>query len=255
MAFKLSDFASAFKGGGARSSLFEVSLSGSAPAGNLSNLKFLCRATTIPPSNIAPIDVPFLGRAIKVAGDRTFEPWSITILNDEDFAIRNVLEKWMDQIKSHKGIRQSRSSISGYQRNMVLTQYTKNAKKSQQYTFVNAWPSSVSEIPLAWDAPAVEEFTCTWNYDYWLSNSIKTTTVTTTDESGETVTKETETVDPSQLGYTWASGVKPETSPELSTTENTYDTNPDTENTSTSNSLTLQEVLDGKKGFYDGSNG
>ena len=184
MAFKLSDFASAFRGGGARSSLFEVSLSGSAPAGNLSNLKFLCRATTIPPSNIAPIDVPFLGRAIKVAGDRTFEPWSITILNDEDFAIRNVLEAWMNQIKSHQGIRQSRSSISGYQRNMVLTQYTKNAKKSQEYTFVNAWPSSVSEISLAWDAPAVEEFTCTWNYDYWLSNSIKTTTVTRTADDG-----------------------------------------------------------------------
>ena len=172
MAFKLSDFASAFKGGGARSSLFEVSLSGSGPAGNLSNLKFLCRATTIPPSNIAPIDVPFLGRVIKVAGDRTFEPWTITILNDEDFAIRNVLEAWMDQIKSHQGIRQSRSSISGYQRNMVLTQYTKNAKKSQEYTFVNAWPSSVSEIPLAWDAPAIEEFTCTWNYDYWKSGNI-----------------------------------------------------------------------------------
>ena len=186
MAFKLSDFASAFKGGGARSSLFEVSLSGTAPAGNLSNLKFLCRATTIPPSNIAPIDVPFLGRVIKVAGDRTFEPWTITILNDEDFAIRNVLERWMDQIKSHQGIRQSRSSISGYQRNMVLTQYTKNAKKSQQYTFVNAWPSSVSEIALAWDAPTVEEFTCTWNYDYWTSKGARSTLVPAVDSESTT---------------------------------------------------------------------
>ena len=138
MAFKLSGFTSAFRGGGARSSLFEVSLSGSGPVGTIPNLKFLCRATTIPPSNIAPIDVPFLGRVIKVAGDRTFEPWTTTILNDEDFAIRKNLEAWMEQIKSHQRIRQSKTSISGYQRNMVLTQYTKNAKKSQEYTFVTA---------------------------------------------------------------------------------------------------------------------
>ena len=199
MAFRLSEFTSALKGGGARSSLFEVSLAGSGPAGSIPNLKFLCRATTIPPSNIAPIDVPFLGRVIKVAGDRTFEPWTITILNDENFAIRSRLEGWMDQIKSHQGIRQRASSISGYQQNMVLTQYTKNGKKSQQYVFVNAWPSSVSEIPLAWDAPAIEEFTCTWNYDYWKSTSIKITTVTQTNEDGTTT--ETEKVDYSNFGY------------------------------------------------------
>ena len=89
MAFKLSDFASVFKGGGARASLFEVSFYGSKIAGtagfDLSNLKFLCRAATIPPSNMTPIDVPFLGKTLKISGDRTFTPWTITVLNDEDF--------------------------------------------------------------------------------------------------------------------------------------------------------------------------
>ena len=142
MAFQLSNFTSAFKGGGARSSLFEVSFSTAPPVGSLDNLKYLCRATTIPPSNISSIDVPFLGRAIKVAGDRTFEPWTTTILNDEDFQIRNTLELWMDQIKSHRDIKQKESNISGYQRDMILTQYTKTGTASKKWTFVNAWPGS-----------------------------------------------------------------------------------------------------------------
>ena len=166
MTFKLSDFASAFKGGGARASLFEVSLSGTVPVGDLTNLKFLCRATTIPPSNIAPIDVPFLGRVIKVAGDRTFEPWTITVLNDEDFKIRNSLEGWMGQIKGHQGISGS-STFTDYQRTMTLTQFSKSGSSIKGWNFINAWPSTVSEIALDWGNPAVEEFTCSWNYDYW----------------------------------------------------------------------------------------
>ena len=167
MAFQLSNFASHFKGGGARSSLFEVSFSGTEPAGDLSNLKFTCKTTTIPPSNIASIDVPFLGRAIKVAGDRTFEPWATTILNDEDFTIRNTLEQWMDQIKSHKNIKQKGQSISDYQRTMILTQFDKAGGTIKRWNFINAWPGSVSEIALSWDTAAIEEFTCSWNYDYW----------------------------------------------------------------------------------------
>ena len=175
MAFQLSTFASNFTGGGARSSLFEVSFSGTEPVGNLSKLKFLCKSTTIPPSNIASIDVPFLGRAIKVAGDRTFEPWTTTILNDEDFQIRNTLEKWMDQIKSHVNIKQKEQSISGYQRTMVLTQFDKAGGTIKKWNFINAWPGSVSEISLAWDAAAIEEFTCSWNYDYWTQVTPKET--------------------------------------------------------------------------------
>ena len=169
MAFQLSTFASNFTGGGARSSLFEVSFSGTEPTNDsgLAKLKFLCKSTTIPPSNIASIDVPFLGRSIKVAGDRTFEPWTTTILNDEDFQIRNTLEKWMDQIKSHVNIKQKEQSISGYQRTMVLTQFDKAGGTIKKWNFINAWPGSVSEISLAWDAAAIEEFTCSWNYDYW----------------------------------------------------------------------------------------
>ena len=199
MAFKLSDFASVFKGGGARASLFEVSLSGTVPVGTLTNLKFLCRATTIPPSNIAPIDVPFLGRALKIAGDRTFEPWSTTILNDENFTIRDSLEGWMRLIKGHNNVRQGgQGAIADYQRTLHLTQFSRNGSPIKEWSFINAWPSAVSEIPLAWDAPAIEEFTCTWNYDYWKSTSIKITTVTQTNEDGTTT--ETEKVDYSNFG-------------------------------------------------------
>ena len=109
MAFELSKFTTALKGGGARSSLFEVTLTGAptiaiASSSNndltMTNLKFLCKSTTIPPSTIASMEIPYLGRSIKVAGERTFENWSTTILNDENFQIRNLVEIWMDRIKT-----------------------------------------------------------------------------------------------------------------------------------------------------------
>ena len=191
MAFKLSEFTSALKGGGARASLFKVTFSGNTIADSdtsFSNLEFLCRSTTIPPSNISSIDVPFLGRSIKIAGDRTFEPWTITIFNDEDFSIRNTLEKWMDQIKSHVNIKQKEWNISGYQRTMQLTQYNKTGGETQKWEFINAWPGSVSEITLDWSSPAVEEFTCSWNYDYWTLSKPPTTSSSSDDSSNISAT-------------------------------------------------------------------
>ena len=96
----LSQFKSNLLGGGARPNLFEVELT-TLPAGiewEAEKFRYMCKAAALPASNIAQIDVPFRGRIFKVAGDRTVENWTVTIINDEDFAIRNIMEDWMQNI-------------------------------------------------------------------------------------------------------------------------------------------------------------
>ena len=99
---KISDFKSKLSGGGARPNLFEVVLSfpASAPTdtNTLDKSRFLIKAAALPSSTVGPINVPFRGRILKIAGDRTFESWTVTVINDTDFAIRSALEKWMNSI-------------------------------------------------------------------------------------------------------------------------------------------------------------
>ena len=186
MAFELSKFTTALKGGGARSSLFEVTLTGAPTIAidsssnddlTMTNLKFLCKSTTIPPSTIASMEIPYLGRSIKVAGERTFENWSTTILNDENFQIRNLVEIWMDRIKSHSNIKQGYDEIKNYKSaTLKLQQFDKSGTATNHYEFKNAWPVSVSEITLSWDNSAIEEYTVQWSYDYWTTgNQVYTT--------------------------------------------------------------------------------
>ena len=100
------DFRSRMKGGGARSNLFEVQMSfpDFAEANNetLNDIPFLVKAAEIPASNLGNIPVPFRGRVLPIAGDRTFDTWDTTIINDEDFAIRDAIEEWMQLISDHK---------------------------------------------------------------------------------------------------------------------------------------------------------
>ena len=99
MANSIQDFKSALIGGGARPNLFEVTIPSTPAAVNLTeNFPILCKAAALPASNIASIDVPFRGRIFKVAGDRTFDTWTVTVINDQDFLIRDAMEAWMQSI-------------------------------------------------------------------------------------------------------------------------------------------------------------
>ena len=169
MSFNINDFKSALSQGGARANLFEVTITTS-PVGSLSNFKFLCKTTTIPTSVIAPISIPFMGRDIKMAGDRTFDTWSTTIINDEDFYIRDTLERWLDRIKGHEGVKQKTGK---YKRTATVTQLSKDGSALKSYKFVNAWPTSLTEIPLDMASGEIEEFSCVWNYDYWEASTTK----------------------------------------------------------------------------------
>ena len=175
MAFSVTEFKSNLKQGGARPSLFKVDFlypSGIKPPSTRS--EFLVKATTIPASTIGSYDVFYHGKAIHVAGDRSFDTWDTTIINDEDFGIRNTLENWMGSISNHKlntrdkGVFDtSEGDVAKYKTTLQVQQFSKAGDDLRTYIFTGAWPSALSTINLDWSTQEIEEFTCTWMYDSW----------------------------------------------------------------------------------------
>ena len=180
MAFAVSEFKSALKQGGARPSLFNVEFQYPSTLTTLPNpinqATFLVKATTIPASTIGSYDVFYHGKAIHVAGDRSFDTWDTTIINDEDFGIRKTLERWMNSISSHKlntrdkeVFNTSEGDVAKYKSTLKVRQFSKDGEELRAYKFIGAWPSSLSTINLDWGTQEIEEFTCTWMYDSWHS--------------------------------------------------------------------------------------
>ena len=178
MAFSVTEFKSNLTKGGARPSLFKVAFlypEGIRPPPI--RAEFLVKATTIPASTIGSYDVFYHGKAIHVAGDRSFDTWDTTIINDEDFGIRNSLESWMAAISNHtlntrdKNVFQSHDRSEGerakYKSSLMVTQFSKAGDDLRTYIFKGAWPSALSTINLDWSSQEIEEFTCTWQYDSW----------------------------------------------------------------------------------------
>jgi hypothetical protein len=170
MAFNITEFQGALIGGGARSNLFQVTINN--PAAPNSNLKasFMVKAAEIPAASIGEAAVNYFGRAIKYAGNRTFTDWNVTIINDEDFLVRDGMEKWSNAIN---GLRSNvRSSglarAAQYKTNATVIQYSKTGDPIRTYNFVGLWPKEVSNITLDWgDNDKIEEFTVSFSYDYW----------------------------------------------------------------------------------------
>ena len=169
----ISDFKGALIGGGARPNLFEVELT-TLPAGinwSSSDFSYMCKAATLPASNIANIDIPFRGRIFKVAGDRTIDPWTVTIINDENFNLRNAFEEWTDLIAKLEN-NLGATDPEAYMVNAKVYQLgrgsTPNSKSNsgtansvlKEYEFYNIWPSTVAAIDLSYDSTdTIEEFT------------------------------------------------------------------------------------------------
>ena len=168
----ISQFKSALIGGGARPNLFEVELT-TLPAGiswNAENFRFMAKAAALPAQNIAQIDVPFRGRIFKVAGDRTIDTWTVTIINDESFELRNAFEQWTEVIaKLDNNL--GATDPSAYMTNAKVFQLGRGSSKSskdstgtsnavlKEYEFVDIFPTTVSEIALSYDTgDTIEEF-------------------------------------------------------------------------------------------------
>ena len=186
MAFTIDKFRTgALAKGGARANLFQVVISDIdatlMTSGAIKEFTFACKAAAIPAMAVGVVEVPYFGRVVKVPGNKTFDNWSVTVINDEGFAVRNGFEKWVASMGTHIGNVQSAASTaltSGLYGNAAVTHYGKTGSTSVLaiYNFVNIFPVSVSEIALGWDSnDAVEEFTVEFAYDYWTHTGQVTT--------------------------------------------------------------------------------
>jgi hypothetical protein len=128
----------------------------------------MCKAASIPASTVPSFTVPYFGRKIKVAGDRTYDPWTITVINDEDFLVRNAMEEWSHAINKPQQNKTELTNPNDYKTQAQVTQFGKDGIPLRIYNFNGVWPSAVSEIALAWDTnDTIEEFTVTLEYDWW----------------------------------------------------------------------------------------
>ena len=166
------DFKSKLRGGGARANLFKAIINFPAYAqGDVELTSFLCEAAQLPGSVLAAIEVPFRGRRLKIAGDRTFEPWTVTIINDTDFKIRNAMERWMNGMNNHQ-LNTGLVNPTAYQADLIVEQIDKNGSTLKRYTFKGAFPTAVSPIDLSYATEnEIERFTVEFQYQYWTSNT------------------------------------------------------------------------------------
>src|SRR6056300_428571 len=166
------DFKSKLRGGGARPNLFQVTINYPGFAnGDAELTSFLCEAAELPGSTFGQIPVPFRGRVLKMAGDRTFPEWTTTIINDTDFAIRNAIERWMNGINSHSE-NSGLSTPIEYEADLKVEQLDRNGDKLKTYNFRGAYPQDLSPIALSYEAnDQIERFSCTWAFQYWESDT------------------------------------------------------------------------------------
>tara|TARA_Y100000996_G_scaffold397741_1_gene365096 strand:+ start:2758 stop:3345 length:588 start_codon:yes stop_codon:yes gene_type:complete len=180
MSHSIEKIKSTLKGGGARPNLFQVNLT-SFPGGadyDSDEFSILCKAAQLPASNIASIDVPFRGRIFKVAGDRTFDTWTVTVINDNDFKIRTAMEAWM-QFTGQYADGSGATDPASYQVNADVIQFARQATALQkvdttglanakQYRFYGIFPTNISAIDLSYDTgDTIEEFTVEFQVQYW----------------------------------------------------------------------------------------
>jgi hypothetical protein len=168
---KITDFKSKLTGGGARPNLFEVELAFPSAVGvdndTLQKARFLVKAAALPASTVAPIDVPFRGRILKIAGDRTFETWTITVINDVDFSIRSAFEKWMNTINKMSDAT-GLTDPADYQADAFVYQLDRDSSVLRSYKFYDVFPTNISTIDLSYETTdTIEEFTVELQVQWW----------------------------------------------------------------------------------------
>jgi hypothetical protein len=167
----ISGFKSKLAGGGTRPNLFEVEMAFPSPIAIENDVKeksrFLVKAAALPASNITPIDVNFRGRILKIAGDRTFDTWTITVLNDVDFSIRSAFEKWMNFINKMSDATGAQDPAE-YQPDAYVHQLDRDGSTLRTYKFHDVFPTNISQIDLSYETvDAIEEFTVEMQVQWW----------------------------------------------------------------------------------------
>ena len=166
----ISNFKSKLTGGGARANLFEVVLTfpdtAQPDSAVLDKARFLVKGANLPASNVAQIEVPFRGRVLKIAGDRTFDSWTVTVINDTDFAIRSAFERWqntINRLSDNTGL----VNPADYQADAYIYQLDRDGSTLRSYRFYDTFPTQVGQIELAYDQPGIQEFTVELQVQYW----------------------------------------------------------------------------------------
>ena len=171
----ISDFKAKLAGGGARNNQFKVTMpfpGYASVGGEIEDLAFLCRATSIPSMEIANINVPFRGRAIKIAGDRTIPAWSVTVYNDTNFRLRNAFERWQNGINNMSD-NEGLTNPVDYQVDAFLDHLDRNGNTIKSYTLRGVYPTAIAAIPLDYDEKTViEEFEVTLEYQFFDTNTV-----------------------------------------------------------------------------------
>ena len=166
----ISNFKSKLTGGGARANLFEVVLTfpdtSQPDSAVLDKSRFLVKGANLPASNVAQIEVPFRGRVLKIAGDRSFDSWTVTIINDTDFSIRSAFEKWqntINRLSDNTGL----VNPADYQADAYVYQLDRDGSTLRSYRFYDTFPTQVGPIELSYDATGIQEFTVELQVQYW----------------------------------------------------------------------------------------
>jgi len=170
----INDFKAKLAGGGARANQFKVTMpfpGYASVGGEIEDLAFLCKATSIPSMEIANINVPFRGRAIKIAGDRTIPAWSVTVYNDTNFRLRNAFERWQNGINNMSD-NEGLTNPVDYQVDAFLDHLDRNGNTIKSYTLRGVYPTAIAAIPLDYDEKTViEEFEVTLEYQFFDTNT------------------------------------------------------------------------------------
>ena len=168
----IEDFKAVLQGGGVRPTMFEVELTFpdsvvSDPTLTTTEGTFLIKASQLPPSNVGQIAVPFRGRKLKVSGDRTFEDWPVTVINDVSFNLRKSFEEWSERIQNHNYALGS-TSLNDYFASAIVRQLDRDGTQLRAYRFEGIWPVTVAEIGLDFDTnDTFEDYDVTFAVQYW----------------------------------------------------------------------------------------
>jgi hypothetical protein len=170
----INDFKAVLKGGGARGNQFQVTMpfpGFAAVGGETRVMSFLCKATNLPGMTLGEVPVPFRGRTMYKAGDRVFDAWTTTIMNDTDFLIRNAMERWsngVNALSDNSGL----ENPSDYMVDAFVDQLDRAGQVIKSYTFRGLWPLTIAPIELAYDGnDVVEEFEVSYRYQFFEANT------------------------------------------------------------------------------------
>ena len=181
----IDDFKSRLTGGGARGNLFQVVLANplvlQSNKIDIGDASYLCEAASLPASTLGVIEIPFRGKKLKYPGDRTFDVWTVTIINDTGFSIRTPFEAWSNAIQNHSDAGGTQNPAA-YMVDLTVDQFDRGDSQGvadidrsniiKSYSLRGAWPSEVGQIELSYADDNIERFQVTFQYQYWTSDGV-----------------------------------------------------------------------------------